>query len=187
MENFDEYYNEQFQKDLHTFFATIPDNSKFHEDLEGRATYSIQYERLTRDFNHLDFLINQPDKINFAVALFFTVLVDEVCYTQFREHYESFRKMTFYPKFIGNCPGGCHYHLHPSDIFAALNYSRKNQMNIISSQPLYYYGSFISAVPIIEREIKDFFKIQFPSIDGQTFWIKCVNEFPYRLNNEMNL
>lgn len=124
MDSFSKYYKEKFRNDIHHFFSSVPESSKHHDNIDDKTIFTIQLERLTKDFDHLQFLL-PPDKLNFAVALFFTVLVDEVCYSYYRNHYSDFRALTLYPKFIGNCPGGCRYHLHPVNIFSAICYSRK--------------------------------------------------------------
>jgi hypothetical protein len=56
MTDFKTYYNSNFRDDLNRFFSTIPDESKFHEDNQNKQTFSIQYERLTPAFDHLNFL-----------------------------------------------------------------------------------------------------------------------------------
>ena len=173
MLNFATYYRTKFREDINQFFSTIPDQSKFHGD--NQQTYTIQYERLTKDFDNLNFLTD--DKINFGVALFFTVLTDMVCYTHFKEEYEKFRGLTLYPKLIGNCPGGCHYHYHPSDIFTAINYSRSNGL-----ETLYFKDKFNEAIPTMKNEIKEFFKSHLTDIDEQVFWDRCLCELPYQLN-----
>ena len=182
MNEFDKYYNGQFRNDLQKFFATIPDESKFHEDRENKQVYSIQYERLTKEHKHLDFLTTNQNKVNFAVALFFTILVDEVCYTHFKYDYSNFKRLTLYPKFIGNCPGGCRYHFHPSDIFLAMNKGKDGS----SSDLLVFYNTFSNAVPTLERETKDFFSRYLTSISGNDFWERCRREFPYRLDKTVS-
>lgn len=81
MANFKTYYYIKFRKDINRFFSTIPDSSKFHEDTQNKQTFSIQYERLTPAFGHLNFLDND-EKEYFAVALYLTVLTDMVRYTR---------------------------------------------------------------------------------------------------------
>ena len=175
MNDFDKYYNECFRNDIQRFFSTIPDDSKFHEDKECKQVYSIQYGRLTKEQNHLDFLSSNQDKINFAVALFFTVLVDEVCYTHFKSDYQNFGQLTRYPKFIGNCLTMCRYHLHPSSIFIAMNEDKQGS----SIDFLVFYDTFFNAIPIMKREIIDFFSRHLTAINGKEFWEYCTNEFPY--------
>lgn len=107
MANFKTYYNTRFRGEINRFFLTIPDSSKFHEDVQYKKTFSIQYERLTPVFNHLNFLYKDK-KAYFAIALFLVVLTDMVCFTHFKLHYVKFKNLTQYPKFIGNCPSGCY-------------------------------------------------------------------------------
>lgn len=175
MDDFRRYYVERFPADIKGFFVSIPEGSKFHEDSERRQIHSIQYERLSLDFNHLHFLVTEQEKLNFGVAIFFSVLIDEVFYTHFINDYDAFQKLTYYPKFIGNCPGGCHYHLHPKDIFFAINYSRKgNQGN------LNFYETFKFAQPFLHEWIQDFLELNFPLINRVDFWNKCLKECPYK-------
>jgi hypothetical protein len=175
------YYMSKFRGDFFEFFSGIPDKSKFHEDILNKETFSIQYERLTRDFGHVEFL-DRTEKEYFAIALFFTVLTDMVCFSYYKNYYEKFRKLTSYPKFIGNCPGGCHYHYHPSDIFAAIN----KGFEISSKDRLDFYKKFNEAVSTMENEIVGFFHEYLNEIDGQLFWQKCKNEFPFKLKNELS-
>ncbi len=183
MTNFETYYTTKFRQDITLFFLTIPDQSRFHEDNQTKQTFSIQYERLTRYFGHLDQL-KKTDREYFGVALFFTVLTDMVCYFNFRENYNNFRRLTLYPKFNGNCPGGCHYHNHPSDIFVAMNFSRSKPLDILLPERLDFYEKFNEAIPTIEKETKDFLIDYLKEIDEQLFWEKCKEEFPCRLKRE---
>ena len=183
MTNFATYYKTKFRQDISLFFSSIPDQSKFHENNQSRQTFSIQYERLTRDFDHLNQL-TKSDKEYFGVALFFTILTDMICYSNFKENYNEFKKLTHYPKFIGNCPSGCHYHYNPSDIFAAMNFYRSKPLDIFSPERLDFYEKFNEAIPIMEKETKDFFIEHLTCIDGQQFWEMCKVEFPYRLKSE---
>lgn len=80
MTDFSRYYNSKFLEDLNRFFSTIPDESKFHEDKQNKLIFSVQYERLTPAYNHLDFL-EKETKEYFGIALFFAVMSDMVCYT----------------------------------------------------------------------------------------------------------
>lgn len=173
MANFKTYYHTKFPDDINRFFSTIPDASKFHEDKQNKQTFSIQYERLTPAFEHLNFL-EKEDKEYFAVALFLTVLTDMVCFTHFKEHYTKFESLTRYPKFIGNCPSGCNYHFHPSNIFIAINKGRSAKV-----QHLVFYDKFKQAEESMKEVIVNFFDQNLNGIDGEFFWEKCHKEFPY--------
>jgi hypothetical protein len=102
MTTFNTYYNSRFRQNINMFFSTIPDESRFHEDRSNKKLYAVQHERLTRRHNHLGFL-GKEEKEYFSVALYFTILIDEVCYTYFKEDYSKFQALTNYPKLIGNC------------------------------------------------------------------------------------
>ncbi len=174
MTEFKTYYNTKFRDDLNRFFSTIPDASKFHEDSKNKMIFSIQYERLTPAFDHLNFL-NKEGKEYFAVALFLTVLTDMICFTHFKKYYDKFRKLTRYPKFIGNCPSGCNYHNHPGEIFFSMNKGRSS-----SEQHLVFYDKFLRAINSMKVETINFFKQHLTEVDGETFWEKCQKEFPFR-------
>ena len=184
MNSFATYYNERFRSDLETFISSIPEESKHHHNRQDKETFTIQYERLSKDFIHLNFLTDHECKINFGISLFFTELVDEVCYSDFKEHYERFRQLTLYPNFIRNCLSVCHYYFHPKETFSALNYSRKEPFDISSLDQINSFQAFPEAIPVMEREAKEFFAKYLPEISGELFWQKCVEEFPFRLMNE---
>jgi len=50
----------------------------------------------------------------FAVGLYWMVSIDEAMYTYHRQSYDRFRGVTRFPKLVGDCPGGCGTHLHPT-------------------------------------------------------------------------
>lgn len=174
MANFKSYYNSKFRKDVNSFFSTIPDESKFHEDQQNKQVFSIQHERLTPKFNHLDFL-DKENKEYFAVALFFTILTDMVCYKHYRSDYIKFNNLTKYPKLIGNCLSWCKFHLHPRDIFIAMNQEKNS-----SEEQLIFKDKFFEAVMPIKEEIIDFFDMHMIEINGNEFWYKCKTEFPFK-------
>lgn len=174
MSDFKTYYNNKFSEDLNRFFSVIPNESKFHDDMHVQQIFSIQYERLTPQRNHLDFL-NKEMKEYFGVALFFTVLIDMVCYSYFQNHYSKFQSLTRYPKFIGNCLSWCRFHLYPNDIFRSMNQGQN------STEPyLFFHDKFIEAVVTMEKETISFFNQYLTEINGAAFWELCKTEFPYR-------
>ena len=173
--NFDKYYNGQFRQDIQTFFSKVPDRSK--HTFDDKKTFTVQYQTLTKDFNYLDFLdINQ--KAYFGTALFFTVLVDQVSYTHFRQYYDRFHSLTRYPKFVGNSPSTDRTNFPPRDIFLAFNFSRDKD-KMFNTPNVEFWQVFNEAKPIIEREMIDFCKNHLSEIDGQDFWKKCLNDLPY--------
>lgn len=178
MTDFKTYYSSKFRQDINQFFSTIPDDSRFHEDKDKKQIFSIQHERLTPSKNHLDFL-DKDGKEYFGVALFFTVLTDMVCYTYYKNNYEKFQSLTRYPKLIGNCLSWCRFHLHPRDIFYAMNQGRKP-----SEPQLLFIETFSGAIDTMKEDTIEFFKEHLPEVNGDTFWEKCQKEFPYRPQTE---
>ena len=173
---FCEYYRQQFRPDIERFMLSIPVESRNHD--YDKSVFTIQYERLTKDTTHLN-VVALEQRAYFSIALFLSVLVDQVCYTHLRQHYSQFRALTLSPKFIGNCPGGCHYHFHPREIFAAVNYSRDGKNN--AQRPdIVVYNLFDEASDVMKKEIYDFFMNHMTTISPDDFWKRCVSEFPYR-------
>jgi hypothetical protein len=170
--DFSRYYNSKFLEDLDRFFSTIPDESKFHEDKQKKLIFSVQYERLTPAYNHLDFL-EKETKEYFGIALFFAVLSDMVCYTHFKIHYKKFRTLTSYPKFIGNCPYDCHVHYHPIEIFLALNKACSSKISHLN-----FFDKLSETIDIMHKETIIFLTEHIPEINVEMFWSKCKKEFP---------
>jgi hypothetical protein len=172
---FREYYRQQFRTDVERFMMSIPAKSRNHD--YDKSVFTIQFKRLTKDTLHLN-VVAPEHRPHFSIALFLSVLVDQVCYTHFRQQYDQFRVLTLYPKFIGNCPGGCHYHFHPSDIFAAINFSQNGRCN--ARRPdVVVYNLFDEASDVMKGEVFDFFTNHMKTINPVNFWEKCVCEFPY--------
>ena len=174
MIDFKTYYNLQFRQDINKFFSTIPDESRFHEDKVQKVIFSIQHERLTPRNNHLDFLDMEKKEL-FGVALFFMVLTDMVCFTYYKDHYKKFQRLTRYPKLIGNCLSWCRYHLHPRNIFYAMNQGRN-----AAEKHLLFTIKFYDALETMEKEVIEFFNQHLTEINGAEFWDRCKAEFPYR-------
>lgn len=76
----------------------------------------------------------------------------------------------------------CRYHLHPSDIFIAMNKDRQGSSNGY----LVFNDTFFNAIPIMERKTLDFFSQHLKTINGEEFWEHCTEEFPYKLNKRVN-
>ena len=159
MMEFHRYYNNDFRSDLTSFLSTIPDSSRYHHNLDTRSEVTIQLERLTSNHNHLNFL-NKATRLNFAHALYWTILVDMVMYTHFRESYDAFRKLTNYPKLIGNCTHGCYHHYHPRNIY--------DEMEIkMSDEDI--NSSILATKALITSDIKTFLNSYMPEVEISLF------------------
>lgn len=123
MTSFETYYKQYFQRDLLNFVGQIPIDGNKHYD---RKEFNIQYFFLTPQYKYLDIIPHERQGF-FAVALYWTVLVDQTVYSHFRQFYETFQSKTLYPKFIGNCTAPslmsseCGHHQNPSKILRAIN------------------------------------------------------------------
>lgn len=181
----DEYYNRQFRYDLTCFFDAIPENSKHH--MFFSESFTIQYSNLARNSSYMRQI--PVEKIAFfSYSLFITVLADQVCYSHFKEYYEPFRVLTQYPKFIGDCPGGCRYNLHSSGIFDAVNnersylywrHHRTRNRNYIEVEKIDFDDDgFKMTAELMKKEVFDFFPKYIPALDVEAFWTCCLREMP---------
>jgi gamma-glutamylcyclotransferase (GGCT)/AIG2-like uncharacterized protein YtfP len=174
-DSFIQYYLHQFKLDLSYFFSLIPDESKFHDDIKNKSIYTIQSEQLTPKKGNLKFLSNE-NKDSFLIALYYSVLMDMVCYTFFKSHYEKFYRKTMYPKLIGNCLSTCHYHLNPESIFHSVygrNFSEKNTILI---------RKFTLLTEYFKVENFRLLNEYFADINQEEFWSRCSSEIR-KVNN----
>lgn len=174
MNNFATYYNNQFRQDIQQFFSKIPNRSK--HSFDDNSIFTVQYQALTKDFDYLNFL-DENQKAYFGTALFFTVLIDQVCYTHFRQYYNRFHELTRYPKFVGNSPSTDRTNFPLRDIFGAFNYSRDKERTF-NTPNIEFWHAYSEAKSAMEKEIKDFCINHLIEIDGQQFWNKCLVELP---------
>ena len=175
MNDFNKYYNGQFRQDIQNFFSKVPERSK--HTFDDRNIFTVQYQTLTKDFDYLNFLDIEM-KAYFGTALYFTVLVDQVCFSHYQSIYGQFESLTRYPKFVGNSPSTDRTNFPPRDIFGAFNYSRDKE-KMFESENVEFYKAFNEAKPIMKSETIDFFKNHLNEINGEEFWGKCEQELPY--------
>ena len=86
------YYKQYFQRDLLHFVGQIPIDRNNHFD---RKEFNIQYFFLTPQYKYLDKIPHDKQGL-FAVALYWTVLVDQTFYFYFRHSYQTFQSKTLY-------------------------------------------------------------------------------------------
>jgi hypothetical protein len=189
--DFKTYYNQLFQLDLLNFIGQIPIDGNKHYD---RNEFNIQYFFLTPQYKYLN-IIPQDRQGLFAVALFWTVLVDQTFYSNFRHSYQTFQRKTLYPKFIGNCTAPslmsseCGHHQHPQKILQAINdtLDKGNRFDfereIFKKDERSQLRPFIDYLTILNQsrqvmkdEIKDYFENHQPEINWTEFWSKCERE-----------
>lgn len=191
MTDFKTYYKQHFQRDLLNFVGQIPIDGNKHYD---KNEFSIQYFFLTPQYKYLE-VIQKDRQGLFAVALFWTVLVDQTFYSNFRHSYQTFQRKTVYPKLIGNCTAPslmsseCGHHQHPRKIFQAINdttdkgnrfdFEREIFKKDESTQPrqfIDYLTTLDQSKQVMKDEIKDYFETHQPEISWMEFWSKCERE-----------
>src|SRR5688500_7663918 len=116
---FADYYNKLFREDLAQVLDASPP-AHAHEPDE----VTIQPKTIS-EANLIVQSWAQDRRLLFAAGLFLTVLADQVCYTHFADSYPRFRSLTKYPKWRGDCPGGCLSHIHPGAVFRTVGRSRR--------------------------------------------------------------
>ena len=166
---YEEYYLNQFASDLKDVVTALP--SSHHKD-DKHTT--IQARTLSLD-NPVIQAWDQQKKYLFATALFWVVLVDEVCHHHYRQHHAKFESLTKYPKFVGDCPGGCHWHIPPQNIFFSIG-QPNGPMNI--KIPKKAALPFAGANQFMKGELQDFIEQNMPELDVQSFWSLCEHEIP---------
>jgi len=184
MTDFKTYYKQYFQRDLLSFVGQIPIDGNKHYD---RSEFNIQYFFLTPQYNYLDIIPVDRQGL-FAIALYWTVLVDQTFYSNFRHSYHYFRRKTLYPKFIGNCTAPslmsseCGHQQHPKRILQAVNdkFDKGNGIGfhreIFEKDESKIMRNYIEYLQILEQsrqvmkeEIKDYFENHQPEIRWTEF------------------
>ncbi len=164
---FREYYAPPFVEDLNAFRTWAGASRISHrEDLEG--VFAIQPHLIKEHAKEVASWGTERVAL-FSAALFFTVLIDQICYTYFQHGYREFQHLTRYPKLRGLCPGGCQ-NRHPTLVFSwlaeALGESRfefeHGYRNIVGD-----------AIPVMKDEVFDFFCRHVSSIEPAAFWGQC--------------
>ena len=160
---FGQYYNTLFRTHFNQFVSQIPDESKYHDDTVKKEIITIQRERLTNKYDYLQFLSNLEYNY-FSVSLFYTILMDMVCYTNFKYTYTEFQTLTKYPKLIGDCRTMCRFHLEPFEIFEVMEVDLETSKNkvILQESTLFF-----------EKNIKDIINKYLPMVDSSEFWNLC--------------
>lgn len=180
------YYREHYFNDLQIFRHQIPVQGNKHYQEE---TFKIQYFQLTPSYKYLDFVENKLPE--FVISLFFSVLFDQVAYNQQISggNYKSFKNVTNYPKFIGNCTSvsekfsECGYNHHPLSILRAINdfEDKGNTIEVdrlpflkaekFPKRPVTNYSEiFYKAAIFLKQETKTIFEKHQIEISWIQFW-----------------
>lgn len=173
MVTFNDYYNGAFRGDLHAILAGAPRTHKHVGDPPGGT---LQPRGLSLE-NPAIVSLPPEGKRWFAIAFYFTVLVDMVVHSQFRSFHPAFEALARYPKWRGDCPGGCYSHIDPVVIFASFG---QLPGRLVPDAVTAYMPRLAEAVPTMRRETVSFFSRQMPALAGEEVWRCCCEEEPLR-------
>jgi hypothetical protein len=112
----------------------------------------------------------------FTTALFYTVLVDQVAYTRFRQSYGRWRALTMYPKLRGDCPAACRSNLNPGEAFRLV--TRRKEDSYGGTPAMDCTTELAEARVIMKAEVLEFFPDHMPEGDGDHFWELCAMHLP---------
>ena len=166
--DFREYYGETFRRDLNAVISALPSGHS-----NERQTV-IQPRTLSTD----NLMIKGWDqnRLNlFATALFYTVLVDQVCHYHFNHLHRDFEQLTRYPKLLGDCPGGCIWgYSHPVMILQSIGSEPGPASNWINRACL-----VDGSQDVMKEEIIDFCENHLHALDPTAFWGRVLAELPH--------
>lgn len=166
---FADYYAGLFREDIARVASALPSR---HEHTPGETT--LQPRSISRR-NAVIRGWSPERRALFAASLFLTVLADQVCYTHFRPSYDRFRRLTMYPKWRGDCPGGCHAHIHPRVVFQAIG-AREGRRGEMQELPFAAFPDDLFAT--MRLEVLDFVGTYLTGVDPEDFWRRCDAEMP---------
>lgn len=86
-----------------------------------------------------------------AVGLYWMVSIDEAMWTYHRAAYPRFRELTYFPKLVGDCPGGCGTHLHPTAALQLVGGPEGNWMHTRLTRTSLLAWSVPAVQDILER------------------------------------
>jgi hypothetical protein len=168
---FREYYRGPFRHDLRAVMDALPQNP-VHFGVEP----VLQPRTVSLDNPVIRNMSFERQGL-FAVALAFTVLTDQVCFTYFGDSYGAFRRLTMYPKLRGDCLTACRYHIHPNHALYCVGDAPGGPRPLILVT-LLRRAALADAMPVMRQEVEEFFREHLPEVDGTEFWQRCQAEFP---------
>jgi hypothetical protein len=170
MPSFRYYYRNQFQRQLATVLAKGWKGHEQHGDEPGSIiqprTLSLENPAIRR--------MSAESQARFAVALYLTILTDQVASRYFREHYAKFAALTRYPKFRGDCPGGCRSSVPAERILLSIGMEVADRAEAV---PPHILTELQAALPDLRYETTAFVQDHMPEL-GESFWTRCTAEPP---------
>jgi hypothetical protein len=169
MTAFIDYYRGPFRRDLARVVAAM--ESPHSREAAGVVIQPLQLSTenpVIRDWS-------AAEQMLFGSGLYLTILADEVCYTHFRPDYEGFRRLTQYPKFRGDCPGGCYSHQEPYVVFEMIGKPKWAGPEMRGFDLNLFPESFSKGM---EAEIRQFCREYMPLREND-FWMRCHAEIRF--------
>ena len=171
--DFESYYKTKFESDLRALLAAIPE--KWRRTLwNDPAALTIQLDRLSKG----DAIEAVPADRRplFAVCLCWTVLIDQAMYKYSGHYYESFRRMSAYPKLTGAGEWTwCHKCTRPIYAITDMHYGDQDGL---------------SKAKALMTAAKDYFRKDIPESLGRLFsinhelseriFVECLRELDKR-------
>jgi hypothetical protein len=170
MKKFEKYYLSDFRTDLSDAIQGID----FKPNHIGDADLALQPLTISGKNGVIKKWTIERQNM-FSVALFYTVLIDQVFYTHYGNSYQKFRQMTQYPKFIGDCPGGCRNHLSPSVILRSVGKEEYSRETTIAPEIQLLLQN---STRFFKQEAQDYLGAYAQEIDVEELWEKCSQNIP---------
>jgi len=171
--DFKTYYETRFESDLRALLAAIPE--KWRRTLwSDPAALTIQEDRLSEG----DAIEAVPahHRPLFAVCLCWTVLIDQAMYNYSGHYYDSFRKLSAYPKLTGAGEWAwCHVCTRPISAITCMYYADPDgESKARSYMP--------SAKDYFRKDIPDSLRKLFSIPDelSERIFVECLRELDKR-------
>ena len=157
---FQEYFELHFPGDLATFLEAMPASQRKHF-MKSPESYSISMNYLVevKLALHVIPLVRRP---YYAVALYFTSVMDQGMYRHRPDYYDQYRRLTDYPKLTGACPGACMYIAEPTMALTHTNLFDVDPSDYIQSRSDTLFRNRLTLAPIL-KEGADYFRQAFPA------------------------
>lgn len=161
---FREYYGDEFRRDLAQVLAQ-------GNQCDNVGPTALQPRTVSLD-NPAIAGMSEARRTLFSLALLLTVLTDQVIYSHFGSSYPEFSALTRYPKWKGDCPGGCYHHIHPASVLAAVGAEAGQWLDPVPDERL---SALREALPDFRWEVERFVAERMPAL-GAEFWRRCEVE-----------
>ena len=153
------YFERQFPADLAAFVEAMPASQRKHFN-KSPESYSISMNYLVETALALH-VIPLERRPLYAVALYFTSLMDQAMFVHRKDCYERYRRLTDYPKLTGACPGACMYIAEPSMALERTNLFDADPSDYIQSHVGRLEQNRLKLAPIV-NEGTAYFRMAFP-------------------------